>query len=212
MDKEALMTGLEKALSFQEDYQVALADYRNAVSSHLLSSKHLKDITVVDRIKTMIPEIVITAIFWTFTKGYPTSPLMWALASIGTCVWIYSLIIFFARTKKRFMKTKEYKSRLQTVNDTKEVVKKMDENVRYIERRMQKEVPFLSRQYVYPETLSLLLEYLELGRANDLQEMLNLYETDVKHQELMEANKRIEEEIQMLRNEVGSIYIPTTYY
>ena len=77
---------------------------------------------------------------------------------------------------------------------------------------MQNEVPFLAAKYVYPETLRTLLEYLETGRARTIEEMLNLYEQDVKHQQVLEAQQKIEQEIQCLRDEVASIYIPTTYY
>ena len=212
MDKEVLISRLESALELKDEYQGALYDYRDARSRYMLSCDDLKHITVIDRLKTMIPEIVITAIFWTFAKDYPTSKLMWIIAGIGTSVWLYSIIIFFARTKKRVMKTKAYASKLQMVDETEKDVKIMRENVRRVERKMQAKVPFLSSQYVYPKTLNQLLEYLESGRANTLQEMLNLYETDVKHEELMEANKKMEDEIHMLRNEVASIYIPTSYY
>lgn len=212
MNKETLMSSLERALSFRGDYNAAISDHHHALNAYRLSLDNLKYITVLDRLKTMIPEIVITVIFYIFAKDYPTTPLMWAIAGIGTCFWIYSIIIFFARTKKRFMKTKEYQSRLQASNEAHEVVNKMSENIRRIKMRMHGNVPFLSEQYIYPEALALLLEYLENGKANDLQETLNLYETETKHKEIMEANQRLEYEIQMLRNEVGSIYIPTTYH
>ena len=59
---------------------------------------------------------------------------------------------------------------------------------------MQNEVPFLAAQYVYPETLRTFLEYVETGRAGTVEDMLNLYEQDVKHQQVLEAQKKIEQE------------------
>lgn len=212
MNKETLISRLERALSFRGDYTAAKSDHLHALNAYRLSLDNLKYITILNRLKTMIPEIVITALFYIFAKDYPTTPLMWAVAGVGTGFWIYSIIIFFARTKKRFMKTKEYQSRVQASNEAREVVKKMDENIQRIKMKMHGCVSFLSEQYVYPEALASLLEYLENGRANTLQETLNLYEAETKHKEMMEANERLEYEIKMLRNEVGSIYIPTTYY
>ena len=121
----------------------------------------------------------------------------------------YKRILIAADTA---MKTKEYKKRVQASNEANEVVNRTRENVRRIKMKMHGNVSFLSERYVNPETLAQLLEYLENGRAKDLQEALNLYETDAKHKEMMEANQRLEDEIQMLRNEVASIYIPTTYH
>lgn len=212
MNKENLMSSLERALSFRGEYNTAVSDYQSAVGNYRFSLDRLKYISVFERLKTMIPEIAITIIFRLFADDYPTSPLMWVVASVGTFFWIYAIIIFFTRTKKRFMKTKEYKKRVQASNEANEVVNRTRENVRRIKMKMHGNVSFLSERYVNPETLAQLLEYLENGRAKDLQEALNLYETDAKHKEMMEANQRLEDEIQMLRNEVASIYIPTTYH
>ena len=174
--------------------------------------KNALNITFGDRIKTMIPEAAITAIFWIGTSIKPGGTIWFILSCIGMCVLAYAAYVFFAKSKKRYMNSEEYKKKKEAVGNAEMIALQKNDEAYAILQKMQNEVPFLAAQYVYPETLRTLLEYLETGRARTVEDMLNLYEQDVKHQQVLEAQQRIEQEIQCLRDEVASIYIPTTYY
>ena len=128
------------------------------------------------------------------------------------CVFAYAAYVFFTKSKKRYLKSEEYKKKKEAVGNAEMVALKKNDEAYAILENMRNKVPFLASQYVYPEIMRTLLEYLETGRAGTVEEMLNLYEQDVKHQQVLEAQQRIEQEIQCLRDEVASIYIPTTYY
>ena len=211
MENNTLSNSLRNALSYESEYNTALSAYRNAVVQVNLRKDAL-NITAADRIKTMIPEAAITAIFWFGTSIKPGGTIWFILSCIGMCVLAYAAYVFFAKSKKRYLKTEEYKKKKEAVGNAEVIAIKKNDEAYAILQKMQNEVPFLAAQYVYPETLRTLLEYVETGRAGTVEEMLNLYEQDVKHQQVLEAQKKIEQEIQCLRDEVASIYIPTTYY
>ena len=67
MGNNTLSNSLRNALSYENEYNKALSAYRNAVVQVNLRKDAL-NITVADRIKTMIPEAVITAIFLVGTR------------------------------------------------------------------------------------------------------------------------------------------------
>ncbi|MBQ2799755.1 MAG: hypothetical protein IJF03_00015 [Lachnospiraceae bacterium] len=211
MENNTLSNSLRNALSYESEYNTALSAYRNAVVQVNLRKDAL-NITAADRIKTMIPEVAITAIFWIGTSIKPGGTIWFILSCIGMCVLAYAAYVFFAKSKKRYLKTEEYKKKKEAVGNAEVVALKKNDEAYAILENMRNKVPFLAAQYVYPETLRTLLEYLETGRAETVEDMLNLYEQDVKHQQVLEAQQRIEQEIQCLRDEVASIYIPTTYY
>ena len=211
MGNNTLSNSLRNALSYENEYNKALSAYRNAVVQVNLRKDAL-NITVADRIKTMIPEAVITAIFWVGTSIKPGGTIWFILSCIGMCVFAYAAYVFFTKSKKRYLKSEEYKKKKEAVGNAEMVALKKNDEAYAILENMRNKVPFLASQYVYPEILRTLLEYLETGRAGTVEEMLNLYEQDVKHQQVLEAQQRIEQEIQCLRDEVASIYIPTTYY
>lgn len=211
MGNNTLSNSLRNALSYESEYNTALSAYRNAVVQVNLRKDAL-NITVADRIKTMLPEAVITAIFWVGTSIKPGGTIWFILSCIGMCVFAYAAYVFFAKSKKRYLKSAEYKKKLEAVGNAEVIAIKKNDEAYGILQKMQNEVPFLAAQYVYPEILRTLLEYVETGRARTVEEMLNLYEQDVKHQQVLAAQQRIEQEIQCLRDEVASIYIPTTYY
>ena len=211
MGNNTLSNSLRNALSYENEYNKALSAYRNAVVQVNLRKDAL-NITVADRIKTMIPEAVITAIFLVGTSIKPGGTIWFILSCIGMCVFAYEAYVFFTKSKKRYLKSEEYKKKKEAVGNAEMVALKKNDEAYAILENMRNKVPFLASQYVYPEIMRTLLEYLETGRAGTVEEMLNLYEQDVKHQQVLEAQQRIEQEIQCLRDEVASIYIPTTYY
>lgn len=211
MGNNTLSNSLRNALSYESEYNKALSAYRNAVTTVNLR-KNALNVTFGDRIKTMIPEAAITAIFWIGTSIKPGGTIWFILSCIGMCVLAYAAYVFFAKSKKRYLKTEEYKKKKEAVGNAEMVALKKNDEAYAILENMRKKVPFLASQYVYPEILRTLLEYVETGRAETVEDMLNLYEQDVKHQQVLEAQKKIEQEIQCLRDEVASIYIPTTYY
>lgn len=55
------------------------------------------------------------------------------------------------------------------------------------------------------------LDYVEAGRANTPQEMVNLFEQDIRYQEMMDVHRKLESEIQDLQYQVANIYIPSSY-
>ena len=211
MDGNGLSQNIRAALSYENEYNQALSAYRNAVTT-VSMRKNALNITFGDRIKTMIPEAAITAIFWIGTSIKPGGTIWFILSCIGMCVLAYAAYVFFAKSKKRYMNSEEYKKKKEAVGNAEVIAIKKNDEAYAILQKMQNKVPFLAAQYVYPETLRTLLEYLETGRARTVEEMLNLYEQDVKHQQVLAAQQKIEQEIQCLRDEVASIYIPTTYY
>ena len=211
MGNNTLSNSLRNALSYENEYNKALSAYRNAVVQVNLRKDAL-NITVADRIKTMIPEAVITAIFLVGTSIKPGGTIWFILSCIGMCVFADAAYVFFTKSKKRYLKSEEYKKKKEAVGNAEMVALKKNDEAYAILENMRNKVPFLASQYVYPEIMRTLLEYLETGRAGTVEEMLNLYEQDVKHQQVLEAQQRIEQEIQCLRDEVASIYIPTTYY
>ena len=211
MNKNVLSENIRAALSYEYEYNNALGAYRNAVTT-VSMRKNALNVTFGDRMKTMIPEITVTAIFWIGTSIKPGGTVWFILSCIGMCVLAYAAYVFFAKSKKRYMKSEEYKKKKEAVGNAEVIAIKKNDEAYAILQKMQNEVPFLAAQYVYPEILRTLLEYVETGRARTVEEMLNLYEQDVKHQQVLEAQQKIEQEIQCLRDEVASIYIPTTYY
>ena len=211
MGNNTLSNSLRNALSYESEYNKALSAYRNAVVQVNLRKDAL-NITVADRIKTMIPEAVITAIFLVGTSIKPGGTIWFILSCIGMCVFAYAAYVFFTKSKKRYLKSEEYKKKKEAVGNAEMIALQKNDAVYAILQTMQNKIPILAPQYVYPEILRTLLEYVETGRARTVEEMLNLYEQDVKHQQVLEAQQRIEQEIQCLRDEVASIYIPTTYY
>ena len=70
MENNTLSNSLRNALSYESEYNTALSAYRNAVVQVNLRKDAL-NITAADRIKTMIPEVAITAIFWIGTSIKP---------------------------------------------------------------------------------------------------------------------------------------------
>lgn len=211
MDGNGLSQSIRAALSYENEYNKALSAYRNAVTT-VNMRKNALNVTFGDRIKTMIPEAVITAVFYIGTSIKPGGTLWFILSCIGTCIFAYAAFIFFAKSKKRYLKSAEYKKKLEAVGNAEKVALQKNDEAYAILEKMQSKVPFLATQYAYPQTLRALLQYVETGRANTVQEMLNLYENDMQHQEVLRQQEQLEKEIQMLRDEVASIYIPTTYY
>lgn len=206
-----LSVSLRNALSYESEYNTALSTYRNSVVQVNLR-KNALNVTAGDRIKTMLPEVIVTAIFWVGTSVFQGGILWFILSCIGMCVLAYTIFVFAKKSKDRYLKSADYKKKMEAVGNAEVVALQKNDEAYAILQKMQSKVPFLAEQYVYPEILHTLLDYVESGRANTVQEMLNLYEQDVKHQEVLAAQEKIEAEIQMLRDEVASIYIPTVYY
>ena len=164
MDGNGLSQNIRAALSYENEYNKALSAYRNAVTT-VNMRKNALNITVGDRIKTMIPEAAITAIFWIGTSIKPGGTIWFILSCIGMCVLAYAAYVFFAKSKKRYLKTEEYKKKKEAVGNAEVIAIKKNDEAYAILQKMQNEVPFLAAQYVYPEILRTLLEYVEIGRA-----------------------------------------------
>ena len=101
MGNNTLSNSLRNALSYENEYNKALSAYRNAVVQVNLRKDALI-ITVADRIKTMLPEAVFTAIFWIGTSITPGGTMWFILSCIGMCVFAYTAYVFFAKSKKRY--------------------------------------------------------------------------------------------------------------
>lgn len=211
MENNIMSHNLRNALSYEDEYNKALSAYRNAVVQVNLR-KNALNITAADRFKNILPEFIIgDVVIYALAILLPKS-LSHLSSGIGTCIFVYILYLFFARSKKRILKSAAYKKKKEAVGNAEMIALQKNDAVYAILQTMQNKIPILAPQYVYPEILRTLLEYVETGRARTVEEMLNLYEQDVKHQQVLAAQQRIEQEIQCLRDEVASIYIPTTYY
>ena len=211
MENNIMSHNLRNALSYEDEYNKALSAYRNAVVQVNLR-KNALNITAADRFKNILPEFIIgDVVIYALAILLPKS-LSHLGSGIGTCIFVYILYLFFARSKKRILKSAAYKKKKEAVGNAEMIALQKNDAVYAILQTMQNKIPILAPQYVYPEILRTLLEYVETGRARTVEEMLNLYEQDVKHQQVLAAQQRIEQEIQCLRDEVASIYIPTTYY
>ena len=211
MENNIMSHNLRNALSYEDEYNKALSAYRNAVVQVNLR-KNALNITAADRFKNILPEFIIgDVVIYALAILLPKS-LSHLGSGIGTCIFVYILYLFFARSKKRILKSAAYKKKKEAVGNAEMIALQKNDAVYAILQTMQNKIPILAPQYVYPEILRTLLEYVETGRARTVEEMLNLYEQDVKHQQVLEAQQKIEQEIQCLRDEVASIYIPTTYY
>ena len=211
MENNIMSHNLRNALSYEDEYNKALSAYRNAVVQVNLR-KNALNITAADRFKNILPEFIIgDVVIYALAILLPKS-LSHLSSGIGTCIFVYILYLFFARSKKRILKSAAYKKKKEAVGNAEMIALQKNDAVYAILQTMQNKIPILAPQYVYPEILRTLLEYVETGRARTVEEMLNLYEQDGKHQQVLAAQQRIEQEIQCLRDEVASIYIPTTYY
>lgn len=211
MENNIMSHNLRNALSYEDEYNKALSAYRNAVVQVNLR-KNALNITAADRFKNILPEFIIgDVVIYALAILLPKS-LSHLSSGIGTCIFVYILYLFFARSKKRILKSAAYKKKKEAVGNAEMIALQKNDAVYAILQTMQNKIPILAPQYVYPEILRTLLEYVETGRARTVEEMLNLYEQDVKHQQVLAAQQRIEQEIQCLRDEVASIYIPTTYH
>ena len=211
MENNIMSHNLRNALSYEDEYNKALSAYRNAVVQVNLR-KNALNITAADRFKNILPEFIIgDVVIYALAILLPKS-LSHLGSGIGTCIFVYILYLFFARSKKRILKSAAYKKKKEAVGNAEMIALQKNDAVYAILQTMQNKIPILAPQYVYPEILRTLLEYVETGRARTVEEMLNIYEQDVKHQQVLAAQQRIEQEIQCLRDEVASIYIPTTYY
>ena len=211
MENNIMSHNLRNALSYEDEYNKALSAYRNAVVQVNLR-KNALNITAADRFKNILPEFIIgDVVIYALAILLPKS-LSHLGSGIGTCIFVYILYLFFARSKKRILKSAAYKKKKEAVGNAEMIALQKNDAVYAILQTMQNKIPILAPQYVYPEILRTLLEYVETGRARTVEEMLNLYEQDVKHQQVLAAQQRIEQEIQCLRDEVASIYIPTTYH
>lgn len=198
MDGNGLSQNIRAALSYENEYNKALSAYRSAVTT-VSMRKNALNVTFGDRIKTMIPEAAITAIFWIGTSIKPGGTIWFILSCIGMCVLAYAAYVFFAKSKKRYMKSEEYKKKKEAVGNAEVIAIKKNDEVYAILQKMQNEVPFLAAQYVYPQTLRTLLQYVETGRANTVQEMLNLYETDMQHQEVLRQQQQLDNIVSHLK-------------
>ena len=110
MDGNGLSQNIRAALSYENEYNKALSAYRNAVTT-VNMRKNALNITFGDRIKTMIPEAAITAIFWIGTSIKPGGTIWFIMSCSGMCVVAYAAYVFLAKSKKRYMNSEEYKKK-----------------------------------------------------------------------------------------------------
>ena len=100
MDGNGLSQNIRAALSYENEYNKALSAYRSAVTT-VSMRKNALNITFGDRIKTMIPEAAITAIFWIGTSIKPGGTIWFIHSNIGMYVLAYAPYVKKKKSKKR---------------------------------------------------------------------------------------------------------------
>ena len=114
---------------------------------------------------------------------------MLSLVSIVVAVWglkkLYEIVknLYLNRpeNKKRKEKMETMGNRGIAIN------KRADELVETI----QEICPFLTEKYCYPVPIRTMTQYLQAGRANDLESMINLYELEVHRGRLEQAQNQL---------------------